>query len=139
MAARTPGTAARRSVSDALTRGRSPRMTSPVAADALVAGDHGGRAGVALDGGVGAQRGLEEHAAGHDEHGGSGEGQERPGERAGAGPGGQQRDPEHGSVPQVRQALGDFVGGGAIQRPGDAAVGQQDHPVGVASPRRDRG
>src|SRR3712207_8594415 len=43
---------------------------------------------------------------------------------------------QHRSVPQVRELLGDLVGVGRLERPGDLPVGEQDDAVGVGGGHR---
>ena len=102
-----------------------------VDADDLLPRHDGGRAGVALDGRMGAQGGLERHAAGHHERGGSGERHEGAGEGAEAAAGAEESETKHRSVAQVRQLLGDLVGVGSVEHPDDLPVGEEDDAVGV--------
>ena len=76
IAARTPGTAASLGGERGAHAGALGERDVVVGADACCAGDDGGRGGVALDGRMRAECGLEQHAAGHREDGGGEEGQE---------------------------------------------------------------
>ena len=61
--------AASRAASSELTRAALGEQDVVVRADLLLSGDNRGGAGVAFDGGMGAQYRLELHAPGHGEHG----------------------------------------------------------------------
>ena len=104
-------------------------------ADDLLPGHDGRGGGVALDGRLGAQRRLERHAAGHHEGRRRDERHQGAGERAEAAAAAEEGETKHRSVPQVREPLGDLVGVGSVEHPGDPPVGEQDDPIGVR--RRD--
>ena len=110
-----------------------------VRADDLLPGHDGRGAGVALDGRMGAQRRLERHAAGHHERGRGDQRHQGAGERAEAAAGAEEGETQHGSAPQVRELLGDLVGAGRVEHPGDPPVGEEDDAVGVRRRRRGRG
>ena len=59
---------------------------------------------------------------------------QRAGEGAEAAAAAEECETKHGSVPQVRELLGDLVGAGSVERPGQPPVGEQDD----ASPRAPR-
>jgi hypothetical protein len=102
-----------------------------VLADRLAAGHDGRGRLIAPDRRVRAQRRFHQHAARHGEHGADEERDERARERRGAATQPEQGEREHGSVPQVREPLGDSVGVGGFQLAGQPAVGQEHDTIGV--------